>query len=150
MARMFFLKHGLAPHSPFKSIDTKKVAKSIARFGSNGLNSLSDFFGFGQKEEVTHADLWWDCLLGDKKAWRLMKKYNQQDVALTIKLYEKLRPWITNHPSLSVLNDTPNTCPRCGSDNIKPNGGFFITKTLCINKPPVNYFTFLIWIIPSI
>lgn len=129
MARMFFLKHGLEPTSPAKSVDTKKAAKAIGRFGSNSLNNLSEFFGFGHKEQIGHADLWWDCLLGDKKAWKLMKQYNEQDVSLTVKLYEKLRPWMTNHPSLSVLNDNPDTCPKCGGPNIKPNGGYFITKT---------------------
>lgn len=128
MARMFFLKNDLAPTSPTKSIDTKRAAKAIGRFGSNSLNSLSDFFGFGQKSTITHADLWWDCLLGDKKAWKLMKKYNEQDVALTIKLYEKLRPWILNHPNMARLSDNPEACPKCGADDRWESAGWRTTN----------------------
>lgn len=128
MARMFFLKHSLPPTSPTKSIDTKQAAKAIGRFGSNSLNSLSDFFGFGQKESVTHADLWWDCLLGNAKAWRLMKKYNQQDVVLTVKLYEKLRPWILNHPNLSRITNKPSACPKCQADDQWESAGWRTTN----------------------
>lgn len=113
MANMFFLKHRLAPPPPHKSIDTKQAAKSIGRFGSNSLNSLGDFFGIGQKTKETHADLWWDCLLGDTKAWEKMKRYNQQDVALTCKLYEILRPYIKNHPNMARLANMPDSCPNC-------------------------------------
>lgn len=125
MARMFFLKHDFNPPSPTKSVDTKQAAKAIGRFGSNSLNNLSDFFGFGQKEKTTHADLWWDCLLGDQEAWRKMKIYNQQDVALTIKLYEKLRPWILNHPNMARLNNRPDSCPKCGSHRLYRKGERF-------------------------
>lgn len=128
MARMFFLKHNLPPTSPTKSVDTKRAAKAIGRFGSNSLNSLSDFFGFGQKSQISHADLWWDCLLGNKKAWKLMKTYNEQDVALTIKLYEKLRPWITNHPNMARLTNKPESCPKCGADDKWESAGWRTTN----------------------
>lgn len=129
MARMFFLKHDLTPPSPAKSIDTKRAAKSIGRFGSNSLNYLSEFFGFGQKEKITHADLWWDCLLGDKKSWSLMKIYNEQDVVLTVKLYEKLRPWITNHPNMARLTNRPDSCPKCGSHKLQQRGRRYTNVT---------------------
>lgn len=122
MARMFFLKHDFTPPSPHKSIDTKLMAKQVGRFGSNSLNNLSDFFGFGQKSETTHASLWWDCLQGKQKSWNLMKTYNQQDVALTVKLYEKLRPWINNHPNLARLEGRPDGCPRCSSPRLHQRG----------------------------
>lgn len=122
MARMFFLKNGLLPPPPHKSIDTKLAAKQVGRFGSNSLNSLGDFFGIGQKTKETHADLWWDCLLGNKTAWRKMKKYNQQDVVMTVKLYEKLRPWINNHPNMARLSNNAGACPKCGHDELVSRG----------------------------
>lgn len=122
MAAMFFMKNNLLPPPPAKSIDTKAAARAAGRFGSNSLNSLSEFFGFGQKSEITHASLWWDCLMGDTKAWRLMKKYNEQDVVLTIKLYEKLLPWIKNHPNMARLTNRPDSCPNCTSHKIHQRG----------------------------
>lgn len=122
MAKMFFMKNGLNPPSPAKSIDTKLAARMAGRFGSNSLNSLSDFFGFGQKTETTHADLWWNCLLGDLESWRKMKIYNEQDVRLTIQLYVKLRPWILNHPNMARLTNRPDSCPKCGSHRLHRKG----------------------------
>lgn len=128
MSRMFFLKHDLLPPPPAKSIDTKRAAKSAGRFGSNSLNNLSDFFGFGQKETTTHADLWWDCLLGDAEAWRKMKIYNEQDVRLTVKLYEKLRPWILNHPNMARLTNDAEACPKCGEKDKMQSRGYRVTN----------------------
>ncbi len=128
MARMFFLKHNLPPTSPTKSIDTKQMAKAIGRFGSNSLNSLSDFFGMGQKTETTHADLWWNCLHGDLEAWAKMKVYNEQDVRLTIALYEKLRPWMLNHPNMARLNNNAEACPKCGVPDKMQSRGYRLTN----------------------
>lgn len=128
MSRMFFLKHSLTPPSPTKSIDTMRAAKAVGRFGSNSLNSLSDFFGLGQKSQTTHASLWWDCLQGDKKSWKKMKSYNCQDVALTVKLYEKLRPWMLNHPNISRLSNKSEACPKCGVEDKMQSRGYRMTN----------------------
>lgn len=122
MANMFFLKHRLGPTSPYKQIDTKLMASSIGRFPSKSLNNLSDFFGNGQKTETTHADLWWDSINGGaagRKAMKKMATYNNQDVKLTIDLYEILRPHFRRHPILSRLSGDSDACPRCGSHDYR-------------------------------
>ncbi len=58
-----------------------------------------------------------------REDWKIMKKYNMQDVVLLEELYEKLLPWIQPHPNMALY--TPRTerqCPSCGSTNIQQRG----------------------------
>lgn len=122
VATAFFLEHGLTPPSPYKSVDTLQVARRVGRFGSNSLNSLGDLFNLGQKTAITHGDLWYRCLHGDKKAWKDMVKYNNQDVEVLYNLYEKLRPYMTNHPNIGRIENKIDICPKCGSENVQHRG----------------------------
>jgi hypothetical protein len=123
ISRGAFLMHDIEQPSPWKNVDTKIVAKSIGMFPSNSLNDLCEMFGFGTKSDTTYADLWYDCLIhNDKKSWKLMEKYNNQDVELLTKLYEKLRPYINNHPNIANIVGLENGCPNCGSDDLTKRG----------------------------
>lgn len=117
-----FIRYGLTPPSPYKTVDTLQVARSVARFGSNSLNSLAELFGIGSKTKVAHGDLWYDCLKGSKEAWDKMRIYNNQDVDLLYKLYEILRPYIKNHTNLGDLSGERGTCPKCGSAKLEKRG----------------------------
>lgn len=108
-----FIYNGLKPASPFKSIDTMKVAKKYFKFDSNSLNNLGTYLKLGNKVEHSGIKLWRACMEGDMKAWKLMKKYNKQDVVLLEKVYLKLLPWIALHPS-DVFYESPFDCPNCG------------------------------------
>ena len=112
-----FIYNGLKPASPFKSIDTMKVAKKYFKFNSNSLNNLGTYLKLGNKVENSGIKLWRACMNGDMKAWALMKKYNKQDVVLLEKVYMKLLPWIALHPS-AVFYQAPFDCPNCGSSNM--------------------------------
>ena len=122
VATTAFLRQGLTPPSPYKTVDTLRVARSIARFSSNSLDSLCTYLGIGQKSKVKHADLWRDCLNGDPKAWKLMIKYNNQDVDLLYQLYEILLPYIKNHPNLGVILQKRDCCPKCASTDVQARG----------------------------
>ena len=114
-----FLYHKMKPVSPFKTIDTLKIARKYFKFDSNKLNYLSKVLGIGQKVKTGGFDLWLDCLSGDKKAWSLMKTYNKQDVVLLEKVYLKLRPWMT---SGTKININKYECQSCGSSKIQRRG----------------------------
>ena len=123
-----FVFNGLTPPAPYKSIDTKKVAKRYFKFNSNSLNNLGTFFNLGNKIEHTGISLWRGCMEGDKKSWDLMKKYNKQDVVLLEKVYNKLLPWMTNHPNIALLNGEKEACPNCGGFKLQKRG-FSYTRT---------------------
>ncbi len=117
-----FAYHKLPPPSPYKTVDTKKVAKRYFKFDSNKLTELGRFLKLGVKEETGGIQLWFDCMAGVDSAWKKMKSYNIQDVVLLEKIYLELRPWITNHPSLGVLNGDRGACPACGSVHVQFRG----------------------------
>lgn len=114
-ARMLLL--GLEPPSPFQSIDTLKVVKRHFNLTSNRLGDVCHALGIGDKTPTGGFELWLGCLENDWRAWDKMMRYNKQDVRLLPLLYERLRPWISNHPVLH--NDG---CPKCGSLAIQRRG----------------------------
>lgn len=117
-----FVEAGMTPPSTPKEIDLMRVAKARFKFPSNKLDFVAKTLGVGEKTQHTGFQLWIDCMAGDDKAWNLMRKYQKQDVNLLIDLYEKMRPWIPNHPNVAVHDDLPDGCPTCGSQNLQRRG----------------------------
>ena len=128
-----FLLHGLPPTTFYHQIDTKKVASKEFGFSSNKLDFLAQQFGYGHKIH-TEFSLWDRCLKGDESALTEMSIYNNQDVVLLEKVYLKLRPYIKNHPNVTLYDDKHgNRCPSCGGKNLHKED-FFYTH---VNKFPV-------------
>ena len=126
-ARM--LVRGLEPPSPYRQIDTKKVAKKYAKFTSNKLDDLGTYFKLGNKVSTGGFALWKGCMCGDKKSWNRMKRYNIQDVRLLEKVYLKLRPWMQGHPSMNLGDENYKKCPKCGAKAKMHKRGFARKKT---------------------
>jgi len=115
MANRFFIEQGFSGVSPYRTVDTLLVARSEFKFPGNSLNQLSEFLGIGKKEKITYADLE-DDFMSDKpsrKTLRLMRAYNNKDVVLLEGVYDRMLPYMKNHPNMSVLSDRPDSCPRC-------------------------------------
>lgn len=117
-----FIVHGLKPPSPYKTIDTLKVARTYFRFDSNRLDALGRVLGVGRKMKHQGQDLWIDVMHGKAGAWKTMKQYNIQDVALLKKVYLKLRPWMKQHPNLNLFQGTDRNCPTCGKAGLIVRG----------------------------
>jgi len=114
----FFLKAGFTPPSPYKTVDTLKQARKYFKCNSNRLNDIGEYLNLGQKVETGGFQLWEDCLAGDSKAWKLMIKYNKQDVVLLEQVYLKLLPWMATHPDIGERE----TCKNCNSDKLQKRG----------------------------
>lgn len=115
-----FLYHKLPPPSPYKTLDTKKIAKSVAMFNSNKLDDLGEHLGEGRKIK-TDFSLWKGCMNGDPNSWKKMIRYNKQDVILLEKIYLRLRPFTKNHPNIGAYVGAM-VCPRCGSTHLQSRG----------------------------
>lgn len=113
-----FLINGINPPSPYKTIDTKKVAKKYFGFESNSLNELARQFGIESKLP-TDKELWKKCLSGDLKAWEYMKKYNKYDVIILEKVYDKMKHWIENHPD---AHPEVGKCKVCEGTSFEKRG----------------------------
>ena len=91
------------------------------RFPSNKLDYVAQRLGVGAKVEHTGFQLWLDCMAGSDKAWRMMKKYQIQDVDLLVELYEILLPWM-RHPGVPAHSGNEDGCPNCGSTKLQRRG----------------------------
>jgi len=116
-----FLRHGLRPPSPTKSVDTLKVSRRNFSNSSNKLDSLTQMLDLGKKtENAGYMKLFNGCMLDDDpKMWRLMERYNKQDIVLTERLYLMLLPWMKSHP---VDLDNPDGCRACGHTKLQKRG----------------------------
>ncbi len=121
-----FAYYKLPPPSPYKTIDTLKVARRYFNFTSNKLDDLGNHLGYGRKLAHTGFHLWKGCMRGDKKSWKHMVDYNKRDVVLLEQIYQHLKPWIQNHPNVALLADKEG-CPACGGKLQKR--GLGINKT---------------------
>jgi len=116
IANREFLLAGLQPPSPYRSMDLLRTMRKQFRFVSNKLDHVCQELGLGGKTPHTGHQLWLDVMNGDKKAWRLMEKYNRQDVLLLESLYHKVMPWVVGHPNHGLYTkDSAYLCPNCGS-----------------------------------
>lgn len=123
-----FVKHGLQPPSPYKQIDLLLFIRETFAFVSKKLDYVSDALGLGKKVQHPGFMLWVNAMNGDRKAHRLMEKYNKHDVRLLERLYLRVRPWIPRHPNLGAWSEK-SVCPKCGKHHIQRRG-VQVAKTL--------------------
>jgi len=97
-----FLENGLQPPSPVKDLDLMSVVKANFQFPSNKLDYVAQALGVGAKVKHSGFQLWIDCMEGNDKAWKEMKKYQLQDVNLLVDLYDILLPWFVGKGSVTA------------------------------------------------
>lgn len=119
-----FIFHGMNPPSPYKTVDTLKLARKHFGFTSNKLDDICKYLDIGSKVRTGGFSLWLDVMKGDLKAWARMKKYNAHDVVLLEQVYDRFRGWHTTHPNVNVNNADNATarCPACGSKRLQKRG----------------------------
>lgn len=105
-----FILHGMTPPSPYKHLDTYRIARRVAAFTSNKLEYLTDKLCTKYKK-LSHAkfpgmSLWNECLKDNKQAWKEMERYNKHDVLATEELYNKLHIWTP-----SAMPSIHHACP---------------------------------------
>lgn len=120
-----FLLNGMNPPSPYKVIDTLRVARNEFRFAHNKLDFLADRLGIPHKKLETEHQLWLDCRSGKQEALDYMLKYNKMDVTVLEEIYYKIRPYIKSHPNFNLYLNKDGACASCGSENLVKNGAYF-------------------------
>lgn len=115
-----FLKHRLGEPSPYKTIDTLKIARKEFKLTSNKLDYICEYLDIDKKLETGGFELWKRCINGDLNAIKEMDIYCQNDVKILEELYLELRPYIKNHPNLALyMESIYEVCPNCGGDRLK-------------------------------
>jgi len=115
------LLHKIPPPSPYRTIDTLKIARSRFAFNSNRLDDVVKLLGEGEKFKHRGFEMWKKCLSGDTKALRDMRRYNKRDVDILYKYYLRIRPWIKNHPATPV-DENNLRCVKCSSLDVQNRG----------------------------
>ena len=101
-----------------KSFDTKKISRNNLHLPSNKLDDIADFLGLERKLPHTGKNMWLGCEKGDKKDWKMMKKYCLRDSDIENAVAERLVPFMK---SIKDFTDTERvTCPNplCGSTHM--------------------------------
>lgn len=132
-----FAVNGMGPPSHFYEIDLIKTVRKRFRFESNKLDYVCQRLGLGAKTQHKGMSLWYGCMEGDAASWRIMERYNKQDVKLLRKLYKMLLPWITNHPNLGMWveeKDGKLRCGHCASTNLQKKGTQYNTKSASYDR----------------
>lgn len=133
-----FLLHGMKPPSPVRHIDLLDTARKQFKLASNKLDFMAQVLGVGAKTEHKGMSLWRDCMNGCDKAWKIMRKYNINDVIIMQKVYHKLRPWIKIHPNHALFTESKKpVCPNCGSTSLQYRG-YAHTHTMTYHRLQCN------------
>ena len=104
---------------PPTNIDIFKTARKMG-FPSSKLDYIAQAFEIGSKVKHPGFEMWRDTLKGCPKAQAKMARYCAGDVRLTERVYDRLRPYIENHPH---LRDNPgHNCAKCGSSDVTSQG----------------------------
>lgn len=128
-----FLTEGLAPPSPYKSLDLYQEVKRNFNFPSRKLDYICQTLGLGGKVKHSGQDLWNEVLRPSSekegvKARKLMEKYCKTDVDLTVDLYDLLYPWlkVPINAGLFIDEDAP-VCPACACEDVQSRGWAYTT-----------------------
>lgn len=123
------LVNNIPPPSPFKVIDTLRIARKEFLFSRNTLANLAIELEVDDKlthEKFAGFKLWAECLKGNDGAWEAMREYNIQDVLTLEQVYLKLRPWYREHPNVTSEEEKlHHTCPKCGSEKLHSRGYYY-------------------------
>lgn len=114
-----FIINGMNPPSPFKTIDTLKIAKKFFALTSNKLEYLAKVLGVKHKKLTARKfpglKLWTECLKGNIEAWQEMKLYNCTDVFVLEAVFHKLKSWDRSINFNYLVDDVAHGCGKCGS-----------------------------------
>ncbi len=129
-----FLAIGLGPPSPVIQIDLLTTVRRRFRLPSNKLDYVARHLGITGKMKHKGMELWKECMAGNDKSWKVMKAYNIQDIKLLEEVYDRLLPWISNHPNHALFaEDEEMRCPNCGSTHLHKRGLSY-TKTMTYHR----------------
>jgi len=124
-----FIKFGMPPVSPYKSIDCLKIARRYFKFTSNKLEYVAKYLGCvlqkSKHKKYLGHELWKECMGGNLEAFDEMKEYNVLDTKVLEEVYRKLIPF-DNSISFSAFHQV-STC-TCGSTNFVKDGYKYTAK----------------------
>ena len=105
---------GLPAPTPYKVVDTLKIARGTFAYESNTLDALNKRLGIDAKTDKYDSRVAKAAVAGDKEAQDRIRFYNMGDIAASEALFDRLRPYARNIPHLGMWTDDEMACPSCG------------------------------------
>jgi uncharacterized protein YprB with RNaseH-like and TPR domain len=112
--RTRLMGHGLKTLPPIPHVDTWKIARYQMALNSNRLASIAGFLELDEKTPIK-GQQWVKAMAGNKRALNYVVKHCRQDVHVLEQVYLQLRPLMTNHPNINLIDGKQNACPKCGT-----------------------------------
>ena len=125
-----FMLAGMPPPAPPTQIDVFKTVRKMGLISSK-LDYIAPALGLGGKVKHEGLEMWIAVMNGDPKAQRKMARYCAGDVRLLGQVYERIKPYILDHPHLK--DRRADFCAQCGSNNLE-NRGWRRTKAFRIAR----------------
>jgi uncharacterized protein YprB with RNaseH-like and TPR domain len=119
--------HQLPPMPPVPHVDLWRTARYKMKLTSNRLANVSEFLGIEEKTPLKKLT-WRYAGCGDPPSIRYVVKHCRQDVVVLEEAYLRMRPLITTHPNLNVIEDVAEGCPICGSIGKMQSRGYQIAR----------------------
>lgn len=114
-----FLLARMTPPPPLTQIDIYKAVRRMG-FVSSKLDYIAPLLGCGGKVKHEGLDLWLKVMDGDAAAQKRMARYCAGDVRLTETVYNRVLPFITNHPHLGFAASF--VCGACNGSHLQSRG----------------------------
>ena len=106
---------GLPAPSPYKVVDTLKIARGTFAYESNTLDALNKRLGVESKSDKYDVRVAQAAVNGDTEAQAVLESYNRGDIVASEALFDRLRPYAKGIPHLGMWTDDEMACPSCGS-----------------------------------
>lgn len=119
------IANGREPLPPVSIIDPHKTARSKLKLARNDLGSVTTLFDTEVKKGFVPWVHWLMAQYGHRKSMNILLEYNVDDVLSLEQAYLKMRPLITDHPSVARHtdgNDPGSQCRTCGSYSSQARG----------------------------
>lgn len=113
-----WLEMGLKQPSPWRTVDTLKVARREFGMESNTLDALCTRLGITAKIDRYDVEIARQACAGHKPSQQRLKRYNCGDIDATQALYDALRGWDPTHPHLGLYTGQERSCYACGSTDL--------------------------------
>ena len=111
-------ERGWGEPSPYRSVDTLKVARRKFGAESKTLDALLKRLGLAGKTDRYDVELARRALAGHGPSQLRLKRYNVGDITATEALYEALKGWNPSHPHMGLYTGQERCCYQCGGTNL--------------------------------
>lgn len=105
---------GMPSPSPYRVIDTLRLARRSFAMESNTLDSLARRLGVDAKTDRYSPVVAKAAVAGDSDAQAQIEGYNRGDIIASEALFDRLRPYAKGLPHMGMWVDDEHACPNCG------------------------------------